>query len=119
MNKLLLAALLLIPQLAWGAKPVPDIDNPFAPKQQERQLACAPADKLSKGLAEHSGEHLASMASIEGSSGSALAIFVNPEKKTYTAVIVTEKSIGCVIMIGERWRTYKAPATTEPDEDTE
>ncbi len=123
MKKLLLAALLLIPQLAWGAKPAPDMSNPFAPqkpqKQEEREVFCEPAEKLSRDLAASSGEHLASMASISGAPGSALAIFTNLEKKTYTAVIVSEKSIGCVIMVGENWHAYRAPAPAEPDEDAE
>ncbi len=105
MNKLLLAALLLIPQLAFAQE---------APK-------CGLLANASKNLAKEYGEHMAFMFSAGADEPTAMTIFLNPKTGTMTMFAIRPdrkgRILACEFLEGEPWRALKEPPPEEDEGD--
>ncbi len=88
MKRILLAAIMLVPQWALA----------------EEETPCAPIEAVSAGLAKQFGE----VPAFIGADGAvAITVYLNAATGTFTVMAVKETGMACELIDGEHWRALK------------
>ncbi|QYK42849.1 MAG: hypothetical protein KF887_07035 [Paracoccaceae bacterium] len=82
------------------------------PSHAEAQAQCAPLDAVEAQLRDRYGEQL--LFDGRAANGHAMAVLVNPDGTTWTALVVRPDGIACMMASGTGWAAASPAAPVPP-----
>ena len=75
-------------------------------KAKAQMVSCYPSKLYGEGLKNEYGEE--KVAHGQASTGRAVALFLNPDTRTWTIVVMpASRPLACPVLMGEGWETFE------------